>query len=687
MKGTDLGRGWYAVVLCLILAAPAAAQDAETGESQQAPVERLDDLRVDPVVPADDSEAETQADTTTETQPPAGGEEAPDDSAAAGTDAGAMDEAPQPEAGEPPAAPTEPPVEQTDAEPEAEEGNDRRVRRLGDFSNAEEWDPDFGAPLEMAAPDVEVPDVNLPNQARNQRLQDILVRLAIDSEDAAAQAELNTLLNSTLERASSNIQAGRLRLAEQQLNAVAALVPEQPGLAEARTELETTQQLTSLLGLAQEAQTAGRLVAPENNNAAAFFRQMLELDPENQVALTGLTTLEATLLGDAQVAAESLDFETAQARIAEARSLGLETGAIETTLEGMSEFRTQRANDLQASIDSDIAAGNYDAAEINVNELVALGGYAEQAEIYRGQIADGRLYAGMQPGEIIQDQLDDSGTLGPAMVVMPVGDFMMGSDSSEEGRSDYEGPVHRVDFARGFSMAQTEVTVSQFRDFISATGYRTDAERIGESRIYDEESGRLASEDRVTWEDDYKGENADDDQPVIHVSWNDAEAYAAWLAETTGQPYRLPSEAEFEYALRSGSSSTYWWGNGVPPDDTTNVTGTDDISESRRRWTAGFEDYEDGYWGPAPVASFAANPFGLYDMAGNVSEWTADCWHASYAQAPSDGTAWVNPGCNRRVVRGGSWSSAPNQVRSAFRVAASPDHRGSRIGFRVARTL
>ena len=110
MKGTDLGRGWYAVVLCLILAAPAAAQDAETGESQQAPVERLDDLRVDPVVPADDSEAETQADTTTETQPPAGGEEAPDDSAAAGTDAGAMDEAPQPEADEPPAAPTELPT-------------------------------------------------------------------------------------------------------------------------------------------------------------------------------------------------------------------------------------------------------------------------------------------------------------------------------------------------------------------------------------------------------------------------------------------------------------------------------------------------------------------------------------------------------------------------------------------------
>jgi formylglycine-generating enzyme required for sulfatase activity len=160
-----------------------------------------------------------------------------------------------------------------------------------------------------------------------------------------------------------------------------------------------------------------------------------------------------------------------------------------------------------------------------------------------------------------------------------------------------------------------------------------------------------------------------------------------WLARGTGKSYRLPSEAEFEYALRAGTSTQYWWGDGSPPKPMENLTGEHDISRGRRQWSTYFKGYGDDFWGPAPVASFGANPFGLYDIGGNVGEWVRDCWHDTYLRAPADGSAWVNPGCKLRVVRGGFWASSPDQVRSAFRLSASPDRRDARIGFRIARDL
>ena len=200
-------------------------------------------------------------------------------------------------------------------------------------------------------------------------------------------------------------------------------------------------------------------------------------------------------------------------------------------------------------------------------------------------------------------------------------------------------------------------------------------------------SGRVAERRRVTWEDDYLGDRADESSPVIHVSWNDAAAYANWLAEATERPYRLPTEAEFEYALRAGSQSTYWWGNGSPDEVVENVTGDGDQFPDRRQWNLAFRRYEDGYWGPAPVGSFAENPFGLFDMGGNVMEWVQDCWHDSYVRAPDDGSAWVNPGCGRRVIRGASWSSTPMMSRSAFRISSQETATDARVGFRVARGL
>jgi formylglycine-generating enzyme required for sulfatase activity len=118
-----------------------------------------------------------------------------------------------------------------------------------------------------------------------------------------------------------------------------------------------------------------------------------------------------------------------------------------------------------------------------------------------------------------------------------------------------------------------------------------------------------------------------------------------------------------------------------------NLTGSGDVSRSRRSWSVAFENYDDEHWGPAEVGSFKPNPFGLYDIGGNVGEWVRDCWHETYLRAPTDGSAWVNPGCGQRVIRGGYWASSPAQTRAAFRLFARPDHSDARVGFRIARDL
>ena len=154
------------------------------------------------------------------------------------------------------------------------------------------------------------------------------------------------------------------------------------------------------------------------------------------------------------------------------------------------------------------------------------------------------------------------------------------------------------------------------------------------------------------------------DRPVIHVSWKDAKAYVAWLSRKTGERYRLLSESEWEYAARAGTTTKYHWGN----------------SFDNSRANNGFKTIT--------VGGYAANEFGLHDMHGNVWEWIEDCWHDSYAGAPNDGRAWTSGGeCTRRVMRGGSWSSNPGNLRAADRRRYGVDGWNSDIGFRVARTL
>lgn len=352
----------------------------------------------------------------------------------------------------------------------------------------------------------------------------------------------------------------------------------------------------------------------------------------------------------------------------------------------MVELREQRARELLQQGNAALEAGNLDEAQRLLGELDPESAGSDGAEQLRVAIENARSYASLRPGQSISDPLAGGGTA-PELVVIPVGSFQMGSPENEPDRKGNEGPRFQVRIQRGFALARSEVTVGQFRAFVNATGYTPSSVQNGSSTIYDERSGSMTARSGVTWQSDHNGRSAAAEMPVIHVSWVDAKAYADWLSQQTGKTYRLPSEAEFEYVLRAGTQTRYPWGEGNPTRLVGNLTGDGDRSDTRRNWVNAFPDYSDGYWGPAPIRSYEANRFGIHDINGNVSEWVEDCWHDNFQRAPTDGSAWVNAGCNRRVIRGGSWASSPDQARSAFRLTASPTTTNARLGFRVARDL
>jgi formylglycine-generating enzyme required for sulfatase activity len=162
-----------------------------------------------------------------------------------------------------------------------------------------------------------------------------------------------------------------------------------------------------------------------------------------------------------------------------------------------------------------------------------------------------------------------------------------------------------------------------------------------------------------------------DDAPVTNVSWNDAQQFTAWLSRATQKQYRLPSEAEWEYAARGGTQTKYWWGNQLQP-GMANCKGCNEAYDAMQ---------------PMKVGSFKSNPFGLHDMGGGIDQWVADCWHKSYQGAPVDGSPWLDGECSSRVIRSGSWKNDPSYVRPASRDHYDINVRYPTHGFRVARSL
>lgn len=234
----------------------------------------------------------------------------------------------------------------------------------------------------------------------------------------------------------------------------------------------------------------------------------------------------------------------------------------------------------------------------------------------------------------------------PEMVVVPAGTFTMGSPSSEKGRTGDEGPEHLVAFARPFAVGRFSVTFAEWDACVAGGG-------CNGYRPSDLDWGR-------------------DRQPVINVNWNDAKAYVAWLSRKTGKPYRLLTESEREYVTRAGTRSAYWVGP-VISGRQANYNASAQNGPYLRRSNA--------------VDTYEPNPWGLFQVHGNIEEWTEDCYSENYNVSPTDGSAWVQSDCRFRVVRGGSWAYRPVALRSADRAQYLPTYRGDTVGLRVARAL
>ncbi len=243
----------------------------------------------------------------------------------------------------------------------------------------------------------------------------------------------------------------------------------------------------------------------------------------------------------------------------------------------------------------------------------------------------------------------------PEMVVLPAGEFLMGSPDGEFGRGKDEGPQHKVIFAQPFAIGKYEVTFAEWDACVADGGCTT--------KPSDEGWGRNR-------------------RPVINVTFGDAQQFAAWLAKKTGKPYRLPSEAEWEYAARGVTKAT---------DPVTPFSTGATINYSQANYDANFT-YGSGQQGlyrqkTSDVGSFRPNAFGLYDMHGNVWEWVEDCYKPSYEGAPDDGSPVRFEGCPLHILRGGAWNYYPRLLRSAYRYATAPAVRMNNAGFRVARSM
>jgi len=242
----------------------------------------------------------------------------------------------------------------------------------------------------------------------------------------------------------------------------------------------------------------------------------------------------------------------------------------------------------------------------------------------------------------------------PEMVIVPAGSFTMGSPDLEPERSLDEGPLHRVTIPKAFAVSRSSVTFAEWEAYVADPG----------------SWGGPASDD---------GGWGRGERPAINISWYEAQSYVKWLSNKTGKSYRLLSEAEFEWVARAATTTPYWWGTSITPDQANYNGSADPYSGGGKK--GAYRQMT------LPVKSFQPNPWGLYQVHGNVATWTQDCWKDSYTDTPKDGSAESAGECARRVIRGGSWSSTAPQLRAAQRGWTFPDYRRAEIGFRVARTL
>ena len=272
------------------------------------------------------------------------------------------------------------------------------------------------------------------------------------------------------------------------------------------------------------------------------------------------------------------------------------------------------------------------------------------------------LKAAVSINEVFKDCADC-----PEMILAPAGSFTMGSPEDEPKRVNENEDQVRVSIAKPFAVGKFAVTRGEFAAFAAATNHKPDG------GCYVRTGTEWKEQPDRSWRS--PGFAQDDRHPVTCVNWNDAKAYVSWLSSKTGKTYRLLSEAEREYVTRAGTTTPFWTGSSLSTDQA-NYKG-DDAQGTKGKWRQK----------TVRVDSFRPNPWGLYNVHGNVWDWTEDCWNDKNSGNPGDGSARTTGDCGNRIVRGGSWPYSPTHLRAAFRYWNQPHNRNSGQGFRVARTL
>jgi formylglycine-generating enzyme required for sulfatase activity len=294
-----------------------------------------------------------------------------------------------------------------------------------------------------------------------------------------------------------------------------------------------------------------------------------------------------------------------------------------------------------------------------------------------------------------EDAKEMSNSIGMKLVNIPAGKFLMGSPDAEVGRFDDESPRHEVEITRPFHVGKYEVTRGQFRRFVEDTGYQTEAERDGSGSTYDADKRVFANVVKgASWRQ--PGFEQTDEHPVVNVSWNDTQAFCAWLSRKEGRVYRLPTEAEWEYACRAGTKSRFPGGDGLEELARAGNVADRSLKEkwdyshlpnktSQKIVNAWFEtvSWNDGYPFTSPVGKFQANAFGLHDMIGNVWEWCADGYDKDYYQKSPGRDPHGPDGITYHVRRGGSFDNAAQDSRCATRGGRGPALPHNNLGFRV----
>lgn len=279
----------------------------------------------------------------------------------------------------------------------------------------------------------------------------------------------------------------------------------------------------------------------------------------------------------------------------------------------------------------------------------------------------------------------ETNSIGMKLALLPAGQFDMGSPESDPNAEAAEQPVHVVRISKGFAIGVYEVTIGQFKAFVKATGYETEAEKDGVGGMgYDANAREWGGpQPQFTWKN--VGSPQTDNHPVVNVSWNDAKAFCRWLSDKEGKKYRLPTEAEWEYACRAGTKTRFWTGDSVE-----SLQGKENVGDVslRKKWDAAtwVAAWNDGYPFTAPVGSFKPNPWGLYDMHGNAAEWIEDWFSAEYYQGSPATDPKGPPTGEHRVIRGGNWYTEPRTARTAIRYdLGTPSDRNDGWGIRVVR--